>query len=103
MISDTQGPLFTLTVSLEQELDEGNYPLTVQNIRMVKATGIEALINDASADIPVKSDIAAIEYTDEWPAHVYDLSGRLVRSNATSLRGLHPGVYIINNRRVVVK
>ena len=103
VISDTQGPLFTLTVSLEQELDEGNYPLTVQNIRMVKSTGIEAIINDASADIPVKSDVAVIEYADEWPAHVYDLSGRLVRSNDTSLRGLHPGVYIINNCRVVVK
>ena len=103
LIADTQGPLFTLTASLEQELDAGDYPLTVKNIRMVKSTGIETILNDASATISVKSDVSAIEYTGQWPADVYDLSGRLVRRDATSLRGLHPGVYIVNNHRVVVK
>ena len=103
VISDTQGPLFTLTVSLEQELDEGSYPITVKNVRMVKATGVETTLGDASANISVKSDISAVEYTDTWPADIYDLSGRLVRKGATTLNGLNQGVYIINNHRVVVK
>ena len=103
VISDTQGGLFTLTVSLEKELDGGTYPLTVQNIRMVKATGVETTLGSATANISVKSDVSAIEYVDKWPADIYDLSGRLVRKDATSLKGLHKGTYIIDNKKVVIK
>lgn len=103
VISDTQGALFTLTVSLEKELNEGEYPLTVKNIRMVKANGIEATINEASASIPVKSDISTIEYINKWPIDIYDLSGRLIRKNAHSLQGLHKGTYIINNQKIVIR
>ena len=34
---------------------------------------------------------------------LYDLSGRLVRKNATSTQGLPPGVYVRNGRKIVVR
>jgi hypothetical protein len=34
---------------------------------------------------------------------VYDLSGRKVRSQATTLQGLPKGVYFVNGRKVVAK
>lgn len=103
VISGTQGALLTLTVSQEKALDGGNYPLTVQNIRMVKATGVETIIDAATANIAIKSDISAVESDGGWPVDIYDVSGRLVRKDATSLQGLHKGSYIINNRKVVIR
>lgn len=37
------------------------------------------------------------------PSDVYNLQGTLVRSRATTLSGLNPGIYIVNGRKVVVK
>lgn len=41
--------------------------------------------------------------TEETPGDIFDLSGRLVRSNASDMEGLTPGFYIVNNRKVFVK
>lgn len=35
--------------------------------------------------------------------NIYDLNGRLVRQNATSLEGLRPGIYIVDGRKVLVR
>jgi len=40
---------------------------------------------------------------DTAPFDIYDLNGRLVRRDATSTKGLHRGVYMINNQKVVIK
>ena len=37
------------------------------------------------------------------PANIYTLQGLLVRTQATSLKGLQPGVYIMNGKKYVVK
>ena len=34
---------------------------------------------------------------------LYDLSGRLIRKNATSMEGLPAGIYVRNGRKIVVK
>ena len=34
---------------------------------------------------------------------IYDLSGRLVKKNATSIEGLQKGIYLINGKKVAVK
>ena len=39
----------------------------------------------------------------QWPADIYDLSGRMVKKAATSLEGLQKGLYIINGKKVLVK
>ena len=102
-ITDRQGTLFTLTVTPERVLSEGTYTLTAKNIRLSTAKGIEEKLDDMAASI-ISSDINAMEHTSpQWPADIYDLSGRLVRKGATSLQGLHQGTYIINQQKVIVK
>jgi hypothetical protein len=51
-------------------------------------------------------DLASEEPTAERPLKVYSLSGQLVRSaldRSGALRGLSPGIYIVGNRKVVIK
>ena len=37
------------------------------------------------------------------PANIYDLNGRLVRSQATTTEGLPAGIYLMNGRKVIIK
>ncbi|MBR2291958.1 MAG: hypothetical protein IJ868_06585 [Prevotella sp.] len=41
--------------------------------------------------------------TDNQPFGVYSLNGTMVKKDATSLKGLPKGVYIVNGRKMVVK
>jgi hypothetical protein len=101
-IADQQGALFTLTVTPEDVLSEGTYTLTAKNIYLTTAKGVEETVGNTTASI-VATDIATMKQGNEWPADVYDLSGRLVRRGATSLHGLHQGTYIINQKKVTIK
>ncbi len=51
--------------------------------------------------VTVPSGIASLVLSA--PADVYSLTGRKLRSQATSLQGLPRGVYVVNGRKVVVK
>ena len=37
------------------------------------------------------------------PANIYDLNGRLIRSQATTTEGLPAGIYLMNGRKVIIK
>jgi hypothetical protein len=50
--------------------------------------------------VTVPSGIASLVLST--PADVYSLTGRKLRSQATSLQGLPRGVYVVNGRKVVV-
>ena len=54
---------------------------------------------DGTLTIIDTSDISDIELATG--ADIYDLHGRLVRKNATSLEGLQKGIYIVNRKRVI--
>ena len=41
--------------------------------------------------------------SESKPRDIYDATGRMVRSQATTLEGLKPGVYVIQGRKFVVK
>ena len=58
----------------------------------------EGLLFVKSIDTGISSIIS-----DQQPANIYDLNGRLVRARATTLEGLKPGIYISRGRRFVVK
>lgn len=47
--------------------------------------------------------IKQMELSNDKPATIYDLKGNVVRKNATTTNGLRSGVYIINNKKVIVK
>lgn len=103
VVSDEQSTTFTLTITPDRELESGAYTLTAQNIRVVSPIGVENALEATAATINIDTDIVSIEQPTTWPADVYDLSGRLVRSGATSLHGLPKGTYIIGKNKVVIR
>lgn len=68
---------------------------------------ITAETDDYSVDcvVTVKNVVDGIELTEQEDGSmdVYDITGRLIRLKAKSLKGLAPGVYVINGRKIVVK
>lgn len=56
-----------------------------KNILPISSTGIRTVLN-----------------ADGQPFSVYNLNGRKVKANTTSIDGLPKGVYIIKNRKIVV-
>jgi hypothetical protein len=54
-------------------------------IKPISSTGISGLVIDGI------------------PFDVYDLQGRKVRQNVTTLKGLPSGIYIVNGRKVSVR
>ena len=40
---------------------------------------------------------------DNKPANVYNMEGKIVKENATSVEGLPEGIYIFKNKKYVVK
>ena len=51
----------------------------------------------------VSDGIQQLRISQQQPADIFDLSGRLVRKHATSTEGLPAGIYIIRGRKVVVR
>ena len=51
----------------------------------------------------VEGEVAGIESVtqEEWPADVYDLNGRMVKTQAENLDELPKGVYIVNGKKFV--
>lgn len=90
--------------------------LNKSNVRMVSFTGSVAnkplyisemfLSNDTQYVPTGVIDLASEMPTAERPLRVYTLSGQLVRSaldRSSALQGLSPGIYIVGNRKVVIK
>jgi len=64
---------------------------------LVEVSDTEVLLTRGSANgIPTMD-------ADVVPAHIYDLTGRLVKRNATSTEGLQKGIYLINKKKITIK
>lgn len=77
---------------------DGNYTYRVS---AVYAEG-ESMLT-APVKVSVVDGIATITVDENSKTDIYTVGGARVRSNDTSLRGLQKGVYIIGNKKVVVK
>ena len=73
------------------EILDPNNPLGAKIVSIVSETetGIKEIVNPDGTSYPVDN--------------IYNVSGQLVRSNATSTEGLPKGLYIIGGRKVIVK
>ena len=80
-----ESPVGTYPIRLSGGSDN-NYYYTLRpgTLTVVESSGLTSVVGTVVADI-------------------YDIHGRLVRRGATSLDGLDEGVYIIGNRKVVVR
>ena len=104
VFTGSEGEIATITLSIPEGMSEGVYPLLLQDVKLTESditrfyepAGSEALL---SVSAPGNTTgISAV--SGEKSADVYDLSGRKV---GTDRRQLSKGVYIINNKKVVVK
>jgi multiple sugar transport system ATP-binding protein len=86
------------TTSATSESAEGQYEITVSGGEAQNY--VFRYINGVLTVIP-PSGIAAI--TSGRPFDIYTVSGRKVRHQVTSLKGLAPGVYIVEGRKVTVR
>lgn len=92
----TKKPIATTTATIDSPV--GEYPIVVsggeaQNYELIYVNGILIV------EVPAGIDTLSADH----PVDVYNVQGRKVRSNATTLKGLPKGVYIVNGRKVVVK
>lgn len=70
-------------------------------VTAVYANGNESA--PATVIVTVTTDINRPMANGGHPADIYDISGRLVRKNATSAEGLKRGIHIAGNKKFVVK
>lgn len=86
-------------------------PLSIKGFRCWIATGSQAyaktirfFIDGVEEDMVTGIDnIVTEESNNEIMGTVYNLNGQIVRAGATSLEGLPKGIYIVNNKKYIVK
>lgn len=74
-------------IRLHGECTDGYTPLIVDNI----------VIKDSS-----ESSVSNVALSEDGPSDIYSVSGQLVRRNATTAKGLAPGMYVVNGKKVFV-
>ncbi len=80
---------------------QGDGEISLCNALLVDADG-DAVYASASST-GVTTGITTVTTELSAPADVYSISGQLIRRQATSLRGLPSGIYMVNGRKMAVK
>lgn len=70
-----------------------------------KTANVESIvINGVTSDLETTAiEGLTIDTTSRLNGNIYNLSGQLVRANATSTEGLAKGLYIVNGKKIVVR
>ena len=89
----------TITCEATSNSEPGEYVIAVSG---AKAKNYDITHVNGKLTIQEPSAIQTIISANK-PADVYDMSGRRVRENATTLEGLSKGLYIINGKKMIVK
>lgn len=98
--NETKGVLITepeINCTASDSSVPGDYDIVASN---AEAENYDISYVDGKLTIEETSGIQTITF-DGKAGHVYDMSGRRVRENATTLEGLSKGVYIFNGHKVV--
>jgi len=89
-------PVATTTATVDSPV--GAYAIVVEG---GKAENYELVLVDGVLTVTMPDAIANVKLTR--PVDVYNTTGRKVRSQATDLRGLPKGIYVIEGRKVILK
>ena len=92
----TKLPSVTTTATADSE--PGDYDVVVSG---AEAQNYDITYVNGKLTVTVPSGISEVINGDVFD--VYTTSGRMVKKNATTLKGLAKGVYIVNRRKVIVK
>lgn len=98
---ESQGALVWITLKAADDIASGSLQATLTSIQFTTSDNTQYDLSESYFNITSTSGIN--EISAEKPATVYDLKGNQIRKNATSVEGLAKGVYIINNKKVIVK
>lgn len=90
---------FTAIVTVNED---GAYYIGFHNVTPYK-DGCSFYLDSIKLVDPTTLGISSVTKESIAPSDVYNLNGVKVRSHATTLEGLKAGIYIIRNRKVVVK
>ena len=88
----------TITTTATSASEPGVYDIIVSG---AEAQNYE--ISYVNGKLTIEDIDGIIGISVDHPADVYDLQGNKIRSKITSLSGLSKGVYIIKNKKVVIK
>lgn len=92
----TVAPVATTTATVDSS--PGSYEIVVSG---GEARNYDFTYVNGRLTVVIPESVMAVSFTH--PVDVYTVSGRRVRSQVTSVKGLPRGVYIIEGRKVVVK
>ena len=98
--NETEGVLITepeINCTANDSSVPGEYDIVASN---AEAENYDISYVDGKLTIEEASGIQTITF-DVKAGNVYDMSGRRIRENATTLEGLSKGVYIFNGHKVV--
>ena len=101
--NDNEATAFTTkpraTTTATSSSPAGSYPIKVSG---GKAKNYELTYQSGKLTVTVPSGIAEMMKSGR-PFDVYDVKGRKVRNQVTTLKDLEKGIYIINGKKVVVR
>jgi len=102
---ETSGELVKIKVEAASDMAGGEVSGKLHSINFTEPNETGHTLSDAAFTVTVSggTGINEIEMSNDKPATIYDLKGNIIRKNATSTEGLSKGVYIIDNKKVIVK
>ena len=75
----------------------------IKYVKMADSTGKNVLVKGLLFVKSVSDGIAPLRYVLRESNDIYDLSGRLVRKDATTTEGLPSGIYVRRGKKIIVK
>ena len=103
-ISQRTGALLKLQLVAEEDLPDETHTGRVHHIVFADKEAHAYELPNANFEVSIGNQTGIDEVsTPRKAANIYNLQGLLVRTQATSLEGLQPGIYIMNGRKYVVK
>ncbi len=103
-ISQRTGALLKLHLVAEEDLPDETHTGRVHHIVFADKEAHAYELPNANFEVSIGNQTGIDEVsTPRKAANIYNLQGLLVRTQATSLEGLQPGIYIMNGRKYVVK
>ena len=98
----SKGKLFSFKIQAAEDAVPGKYQIGLSEM-VLSIGGVAYEQTNTTSTVNILSATTVESIIAENPADVYSVSGRKVRQNAKTLKGLPTGVYIVNGRKVVVK
>lgn len=100
---NSSGAIVTVKIQAASTMDAGSLNGKLSAAACTTPSEVQVNMDDVTFTISATTGINEIEVSNDKPATIYDLKGNTIRKNATSTEGLSKGVYIIDNKKVIVK